>query len=146
MTHERMIELLRAEWKCVLYAAGLWKDNPDDPNESPARCDRDCEFCVLVQEDEEVLEAYRMAIELLTAQNARILTRDEIIGWDGYIWKEYRDMKAMTAILINHQMERVPYHGDYPTKGLDWDWYGSQWRCWSAQPTDEQRKAAEWDG
>ena len=25
------------------------------------------------------------------------------------------------------------------------DLYGSKWRCWSAKPTDEQRKAVKWD-
>lgn len=23
--------------------------------------------------------------------------------------------------------------------------YGKEWRCWTAQPTDEQRKTAKWD-
>ena len=25
------------------------------------------------------------------------------------------------------------------------DKYGKEWRCWTARPTDEQRKAAKWD-
>ena len=25
------------------------------------------------------------------------------------------------------------------------DWYGKTWRCWSAKPTEEQRKAVKWD-
>ena len=24
--------------------------------------------------------------------------------------------------------------------------YNREWRCWTARPTDEQRKAVEWDG
>lgn len=24
--------------------------------------------------------------------------------------------------------------------------YGKTWRCWSAKPTEEERKEAEWDG
>ena len=24
--------------------------------------------------------------------------------------------------------------------------YGKTWRCWSRKPTDEERKAAKWDG
>lgn len=26
------------------------------------------------------------------------------------------------------------------------DDYGRKWRCWTEKPTDEQRKAVEWDG
>ena len=28
---------------------------------------------------------------------------------------------------------------------LDNDLYGMEWRCWAEKPTDEERKAAEWE-
>ncbi len=74
----------------------------------------------------------------------RIMTRDEIIGWDGYIWLEFEGMKAMKAVLIDHGMRREPYERDVPTKYLAWKIYQKTWRAWTGQPTDEQRKAEAW--
>ena len=86
------------------------------------------------------------ALALLKAQEARLLTKEEIISWEGYIWKEFKGMAAMKALLIDHGMEREPYMGDFPTNSYLWDNYNQYWRCWSTQPTKEQRKAVKWDG
>ena len=82
---------------------------------------------------------------VLKAQEARVLTRDEIINANGYIWEEYSGMWAMTAVLIEYGMERIPYKGDYSTLELDWRSYGVTWRCWNVCPTEEQREAAAWE-
>lgn len=76
----------------------------------------------------------------------RIMTKDEIIGWDGYIWLEFKGMKAMKAVLIDHGMVREPFKGDYPTKALTWETCQETWRAWTDMPTDEQRKAEAWNG
>lgn len=52
MTNERAAELIKNEMRCVRRA----NDN---------FCDRDCEKCDLVVETEEILHAYRKAIEAL---------------------------------------------------------------------------------
>ena len=48
--------------------------------------------------------------------------------------------------------------GDYALTCITWpciasiriqrgdDSYGKKWRCWSAKPSDEQRKTVKWDG
>lgn len=74
----------------------------------------------------------------------RIMTKDEIIGWDGYIWFEFKGMKAMKTVLIDHGMAREPFRGDYPTKGLTWETNQETWRAWTGRPTDAQRKAEAW--
>ena len=86
------------------------------------------------------------ALSLLKEQEPRVMTKEEIIGWDGYIWFEYKGMRAMKTVLINYGMAREPFIGDYPTKELSWGTYHETWRAWTAQPTDEQRKAVKWDG
>lgn len=85
------------------------------------------------------------ALELLKAQEPRVMTKEEIIGWDGYIWFEFNGMKAMRTVLIDHGMKREPFMGDCPTKELSWGTYQETWRCWASKPTDEQREATPWE-
>lgn len=84
------------------------------------------------------------ALELLKADAPRVLTQDEIIGWSGYVWKEYRGMRVMSVALIQYGMERMPYAGDFPTKRMNWTAYGEDWRCWSKEPSDQGREAEPW--
>lgn len=83
--------------------------------------------------------------ELEAGQTARVMNENEIKSISGYIWKEYKGMHAMTAVLIEHGMERVPFDGDFPTNELNWSLYNKAWRCWTQRPTDGQRRAAKWD-
>ena len=77
-------------------------------------------------------------------KETRIMTKDEIIGWDGYIWFEFRGMRAMKVGLIEYGMHREPFEGDHPSKDLAWETYQERWRGWTGQPTEEQRKAEAW--
>lgn len=86
----------------------------------------------------------RDALELLKAQEPRVLTPDEIIGWDGYIYGEYRQ-GVMDVALIVKGIENNRHKGTWATKQLNWEEYGKSWRYWSAMPTNEQRKAVKWD-
>lgn len=83
-------------------------------------------------------------LELLKEQEPRVLTPDEIIGWDGYVYGEYRH-GVMDVALIVMGIENNRHKGTWATKNLNWDEYGKLWRYWSAMPTNEQRKAVEWD-
>jgi hypothetical protein len=86
------------------------------------------------------------ALSLLKAQEPRVMTKEEIIGWDGYIWFEFSGMRAMKVVLIDYGMVREPFRGDYPTKELSWETCQETWRAWTAMPTAEQREAAPWAG
>lgn len=89
------------------------------------------------------------AIALLKEQEARVMTLDEVkaFDWD-YCYleeerlpgKEYRKIcgdYALTCVTWPSIASMRILHGD--------DSYGKKWRCWSAKPTDEQRKAVKWD-
>lgn len=86
------------------------------------------------------------ALALLKEQEARVLTLEEVLGGDecwveyingGYGYCDcYLDDDAK-SIVINRTLRKdfnVPPNG-----------YGKVWRCWSARPTDEQRKAVKWE-
>ena len=85
------------------------------------------------------------ALELLKEQEPRVMTLEDVkvFGWD-YCYleeerlpgKEYRSVcgdYALTCITWPCIASMRIQHGD--------DSYGKKWRCWSAKPTDEQRKA-----
>ena len=131
MTVDRMIELLRTERECVLSARS---------------CGRDCEHCTLVQKDGDLIEMYDGVIKRLQQQKAHILTREEIEALDGYTWEEYRDSAILQVTLIRKQFVRERLELPYHISELNWAAYGKEWRLWSAQPTEEQRKAVKWDG
>lgn len=89
------------------------------------------------------------ALALLKDQEPRVMTLEEVkaFGWDFcYLeeerlpGKEYRSIcgdYALTCITWSCVTSMRIQHGD--------DSYGKKWRCWSAKPTDEQRKAVKWE-
>ena len=90
-------------------------------------------------------KAMQDAVALLKKQEARVLTKDEIIYWEGYVWGDYKKGKEMDVMYIHRGIEMSRQKGPWATKKLNWDEYGKTWRYWSVQPTDEQRKAVKWD-
>ena len=82
------------------------------------------------------------ALELL---KAHILTREEIEAWDGYTWEEYSDSAILQVTLIRKQFVRERLEQPYHISELNWAAYSKEWRLWSAQPTEDQRKAVKWD-
>ena len=88
-------------------------------------------------------------LALLKEQEARLLTLEEVkaFDWD-YCYleeerlpgKEYRTVcgdYALTCITWPCVASLRIQYGDNS--------YGKKWRCWSAKPTDEQRRAVKWD-
>lgn len=76
------------------------------------------------------------ALELLKAQNPRVLAQDDIEHAE-VVWFE-----ARRSLYIEPMLTRNKRFAD---ESADWFQYGRDWRCWTAKPTDEQRKAVKWD-
>lgn len=89
------------------------------------------------------------AVALLKEQEARVMTLEEVkaFGWD-YCYleeerlpgKEYRMVcgdYALTCITWPCVASMSIQHGD--------ESYGRKWRCWSAKPTNEQRREMKWE-
>ena len=108
-------------------------------------CPLDCPYCGNCRGD----ELYRDALELLKAQQPRVMTLDEVkASKDHDVWLELSGNIAedvMTATTIT----------GCGTKGistryeaLNYDMYEVRpygWRCWTARPTDEQREVTPWE-
>lgn len=96
-------------------------------------------------------------LEPMTLEEVFAVSRDE----GNIVWLEYRDEAAVRCgyngyYEPQHIMEYSAFGGYkgavtfYPPgaeteKTPDPAVYGIGWRCWSRRPTDEERKAAEWD-
>ena len=90
----------------------------------------------------------RDALELLKAQEPRVLTPSELQP-DVLVWIEVPQSDEIWPALLR----KTDWFG-HPTWAMRGyalagyylhDGYGRDWRCWSARPTDEQRKAVKWD-
>lgn len=93
------------------------------------------------------------ALSLLYAQEPRVLEIDEIYAYDKPVVLEqpyeseecqdsYRFVNLIQplvgkpiVVLTNPEWESAHYSEEY----------GKTWRCWTAKPTDEQRKATLWE-
>jgi len=99
-------------------------------------------------------EAYdsfiRSAVELLRAQEPRVLTLDEVVNSDAPIVVDYYDMPLCYASferdVSSKKWARFYTFGEEDFIKLLIEDYNKRntWRCWSSKPTDEQREATSW--
>lgn len=102
----------------------------------------------------EYAAAFNMAIEaleLLKAQEARVLTLEEACIQDvcWLEWRRHRRKPVACRVIMkkDYAGQPLPYvyrFFEEPT-GYGKKNYGKDWRCWTAKPTDEQRKKVKWD-
>lgn len=83
---------------------------------------------------------YEQAIDeicgLLKEQQPHLLAPDEA-DVPEVVWFEARGHQYIELMLT---------HGKrLADESEDWFQYGRDWRCWSARPTESQRKAVKWD-
>lgn len=105
------------------------------------------------------LKTAKDAIAMMKEQEARVMTREELKQFEGspcwfeshgtYMGKEgfwiipymftcYQTMYYVFPLLSANE------RGDVHYSELGLSAYNKAWRCWSAKPTDEQRKAVKW--
>ncbi len=90
-------------------------------------------------------EAYdsfvRSAVELLKAQESRILTLDEIKEGEPY-WLEVSGDSIQSVICLHREDDAakkyMTFVWQYGTSSWATEEYNVGWRCWSAKPTGEQ--------
>lgn len=90
----------------------------------------------------------------LIAQPPRVMTLEEILeyGDDKPLFIEYvlpTETVLKPAIFQPDNSEEEGYMcmvSAWRSSGFyDQEGYGKDWRCWTARPTDEQRKAVKWE-
>ena len=95
------------------------------------------------------------ALDLLKAHEPRVLTLDEVLNAEDFVWAEIWTPGDRRWCLIYARINKSIYddilmlHED---SGFRWTRLASNynmksgWRCWSARPTEEQRKNTPWEG
>lgn len=89
------------------------------------------------------------AINLLREQEPRVIPLSELLTFDAkwqfntppYLCTEEIDTKRMWWRSWKDIYHSIRCEGTMGSNN-----YGTEWRCWTFHPTEEQRKAAAWDG
>lgn len=93
---------------------------------------------------------WRDALELLKAQEPRVLTLEEVKAFDYdycYLEEERLPGNDYRTVCGRHKVTCITWPSITQLRIVHKDdTYGKTWRCWSSKPTDEQRKAVKWDG
>lgn len=98
-----------------------------------------------------ITEALNMAIEALKEQQPRVLSYKEVMESDFVFIELYTDERDgvepefIRAIPLFISYEQPDFVTQYEICGHGTrEEYMNTWRCWTARPTDEQRKAEPW--
>lgn len=110
-----------------------------------------CLSCPYNDEGQECCDVLlRDAVELLKAEAPRVLSLEELMGFDGAFLIEYNksflswDPNWAMFHFMNDKWVHIwrPRRVEHYSK----DQYGRTWRCWSRRPTEEQMEATPWPG
>ena len=88
------------------------------------------------------------ALELLKEKQPRVLKLTEFEE-SMPVWFEEKDGDIYCVLIASYygfDVRVLNNNKKYRSYFIDWlcDYYCIDWRCWSAKPTDEQRKAEPW--
>lgn len=102
----------------------------------------------------ETMKLISDAIALLKEQEARVMTLEEVKrhnNKDNCVFFELRNIVIIPVFVSQARQETIIENrcilSDQTIPHLYWKNidYRKKWRCWNTKPTDEQRKAVEWD-
>jgi hypothetical protein len=90
-------------------------------------------------------ELHSDALALLREQEPRVMTLEEIIKLNDWVWVDYED--AFNG--YEYKLEYDPDCGrvewlNGATDGMEE--YGKTWRCWTSRPSPEQMRDTKWEG
>ena len=89
----------------------------------------------------------KQILELLKAQEPKVMTREQVetLEENAVIWFESVSRKKTWPRIIDFVRDKTVAFTDGAVWRVDTDKYGLLWRCWTAKPTDEQKKAVKRD-
>lgn len=118
---------------------------------------KECPYGGTCSDAEDFVALARDALEILKAQQPRVLTLEELWQMEHKLVylqrKNSRSHIAEHVILLKAKRCYVPCLGESyifmrEHKVRDTYWacdYNVTWRCWTSHPTDEQRKEVKWN-
>ena len=122
-----------------------------------ARCgEADCFDCSYCDDKEGGCQThlFQDAIALLKAQRPRLMSLQEVLVSSGAIWLEFEAEEggyhrygyAFVSCANEHMVEFIVRDGYRPLIQFPRADYLKYWRCWTTQPTQEQREGEKWHG
>ena len=91
----------------------------------------------------------RDALELLKAQEPRVMTLEELKEGESYWFIAWGDFILRPVICVHREDDaQKPYivftwqYGTFPWESED---YGKRWRCWSSRPSAAEMEAVPWE-
>ena len=108
-----------------------------------------CGQCPYYADGQTCLSALRRdALALLKEQEARVMTWKDVKGSVGIpVWIEYKQDDGWNGYGVptsDYGNWMMIFGANAYTAHYD-NSYNVKWRVWTSRPTDEQRKAVEWD-
>jgi len=94
----------------------------------------DIRFCAYIM---------RKAHEMLKEQEARVMTREEVIRSHDWIWYQWKNTHCGWTVAVNCDGKWIEWE-DSTTDQLCK--YGEKWRCWTSRPSPEQMRDTPWEG
>lgn len=82
------------------------------------------------------------ALALLKEQEARVMTAEEVIHSNDWIWYQWKNTHCGWTIAVNCDGKWIEWE-DSTTDQLCK--YGKIWRCWTSRPSPEQMRDTKWE-
>ena len=119
----------------------------------PDSC-RDCAYDAGHPYNECVELLLKDALSLLKAQEARVMTLEEVENaLDTVVWVDrplFDNSSSEYALIDSYSRKtqivelRYPFCDKDYRERADYATYGKTWRCWASRPTDETREGVNW--
>ena len=102
----------------------------------------DCASCIYPGGGDCIAPALRDALALLKAQEARVLSLEEVAAWDGPLVVEERCCggRLTWALYYGEYYPALRFQLPGCVLVLPTAVYGEDWRCWTAWPDDDARR------
>lgn len=84
----------------------------------------------------------RDALALLTEQEARVMTVEEVIHSKDWVWYQWKNTHCGWTVAVNCDGKWIEWE-DSTTDQLCK--YGEKWRCWTSRPSPEQMRDTPWE-
>jgi hypothetical protein len=83
------------------------------------------------------------ALALLKEQEPRVMTKEEVIHSNDWIWYQWKNTHCGWAVAVNCDGKWIEWEDSTTDQLCE---YGKKWRCWTARPTPEQMRDTKWEG
>jgi len=83
------------------------------------------------------------ALALLKEQEPRVMTREEVIHSNDWIWYEWKNTHYGWTVAVNCDGKWIEWEDSTTDQLCE---YGKKWRCWTYRPTPEQMRDTPWEG